>query len=721
MHLGFTNFMLKDSITLVAAAAAMPLFLVIPGYGLGWLSNLFDFRERRQVTRFLIGIVLSVAIFPAATFLLSRFSSFDAALYSYSVFWALFVWILVKERRRIRIALDPWTRTAAALTLAWVLAALVSLPDLQLDRQVYANVVINDHSTRIALTDAIYRTGIPPANPHIFPGRPLPVSYFYFWYIFPALLSRLAGGLIDPRIAFYAGIVWVGIAARAAACLNLRFVSPEAGLAIGPRAAAAVGLFFVTGLDVIFAAIHIAYLPGSPSPFVTEWWNGNSQVTAWAGAALWVPHHLAGLVAGITGILIFQDLSRATSPHRKAALAVLAAFSLASLVGLSVYVGLVFAVYWAARFCLSLAWKQWRPGAPWMAAAGCFTLLLVLPFLRDLLANRASFSTQTQGGLLVFEVRSFGFLAWVTNGRAAWLQNLFNLLLLPVNYFLELGFFFVAGLLYLQAAARERRAYREGRTPKDGRSLFDHLGTDLLLLACSGFICSFFRSAIIGNNDVGWRGFLPVQFILLVWGANVIVTTWPGWAGRQREEAAPGFPIVKKAAVVLLVIGLASTLFDLAYLRVYAKLDDRLGWSNRIYGAQVEQRGRRAYALREGYQYVYAAFPLDAILQSNPEVEYLVLAQGVYGQRQTAAAGREYAFIYGDTPDVYQAVSGRILPVFNDPTLGWPAVARACQDAAIDVLLVKDLDPVWQDAGSWVWSRAPAFWNDFVRVYACDE
>ena len=141
------------------------------------------------------------------------------------------------------------------------------------------------------------------------------MSYFYFWNIFPALAQP-----VDA---------WADRCANCLLCFSglgryrfagcglsvLRFQSPEGSRHIRPRSAAAVGLFFITGLDVIFASLFIRFIPGDP--FITEWWNGNNQVTAWTGAALWVPHHIGGLVAGITGILIFPKPSTGNDAIQK--------------------------------------------------------------------------------------------------------------------------------------------------------------------------------------------------------------------------------------------------------------------------------------------------------------------------------------------------------------------------------------------------------------------
>jgi hypothetical protein len=68
------------------------------------------------------------------------------------------------------------------------------------------------------------------------------------------------------------------------------------------------------------------------------------------------------------------------------------------------------------------------------------------------------------------------------------------------------GFFLVAGFW---------RQYRATRQPLSRQDL-----ACVLMLAISTLICSFLRSAI-GYNDLGWRGFLVAQFVLLLWSVDL--------------------------------------------------------------------------------------------------------------------------------------------------------------------------------------------------------
>ncbi len=77
-----------------------------------------------------------------------------------------------------------------------------------------------------------------------------------------------------------------------------------------------------------------------------------------------------------------------------------------------------------------------------------------------------------------------------------------------MNYFAELGFFFVVGVVFLWNLWRKR-------------DFGPALQATVLLAGISVFIASFFRSGVISMNDLGARGFLPAQFVLLLWAAEL--------------------------------------------------------------------------------------------------------------------------------------------------------------------------------------------------------
>ena len=74
------QYTLQDLGGIVLATIVFPIIFLCPGYVIGWLLLVFDFRNRLPITRHLMGIVLSNAISPILLFLLYRFTSAEIAL-----------------------------------------------------------------------------------------------------------------------------------------------------------------------------------------------------------------------------------------------------------------------------------------------------------------------------------------------------------------------------------------------------------------------------------------------------------------------------------------------------------------------------------------------------------------------------------------------------------------------------------------------------------------
>src|ERR1051326_7962059 len=73
-----------------------------------------------------------------------------------------------------------------------------------------------------------------------------------------------------------------------------------------------------------------------------------------------------------------------------------------------------------------------------------------------------------------------------------------------------MGFFFIVGVVQFKRFWR-RRAH-----------LTDSELCGVVMLLTTVVMCSFVRSSVISSNDFGWRGFMFAQFILLIWGAELM-------------------------------------------------------------------------------------------------------------------------------------------------------------------------------------------------------
>jgi hypothetical protein len=89
--------------------------------------------------------------------------------------------------------------------------------------------------------------------------------------------------------------------------------------------------------------------------------------------------------------------------------------------------------------------------------------------------------------------------------------------MLPLNYLLEFGLFF----LIARYKWRQHRASGEPLSRGDLASA--------IMLTISILVCTFMRSSVIGCNDLGWRGMLIAEFVLLLlWAADLFALGFVG-------------------------------------------------------------------------------------------------------------------------------------------------------------------------------------------------
>jgi hypothetical protein len=348
---------------------------------------------------------------------------------------------------------------------------------------------------------------------------------------------------------------------------------------------------------------------------------------------------------------------------------------------------MVFAVFLGLWLVVTVARKGWRE-AETLVIAGAVAVALIQPFIASL---RDSSSLAPGPRLLEFTVRAFVpvDMALQLSLNRSWQRYAIDLLFLPLNYFIELGVFFVVGrMVWTRFRERNRPA-----TPAEMAAF--------LMAATSILICTFVKSSIIANNDLAWRGFLPAQFILLLWAADVL------------SERAARTPMVR----LLLVLGVAGVIYDLAILRFYPVLSDagkvpKIGWL-----ASDQLLGLRTAANRGAYEWLRARTPETAVIQPNPEPDYQDTFYGAYGHRQTVAVGGACASGFGGDPRECAPLMPALAGLFAGG--GTQVFESACRSLPIDVVVAKDTDAAWRDRASWVWTGNPIFHNDFVRLFDC--
>jgi len=690
------HFMLADLSRSLLAACLYPLFVLIPGYSLAWLLDLCEFRRRTPAFRAALGVCLSIAVCPIATYLAERFGPARAVWALYGAAWLYCAVVLARGWRRARpVRLSRKGMAVAAILLAWAALALFSLVDLQIGRQDYYSITALDFSVRTAFTRSLSEYGIPPRTPFYFPGHPEPVRYHYFWLILCAMVERAGGGLVGPRHAWIGGVAWCGIGLMALVALAFRILLYQGPGNFRRRTLTGVLLLGVTGLDILPALLGwLLYASGMQGAVLAsiDWWN--EQVDGFFSTALWEAHHLAGLVACVTAFLLLWEGARQTAWSVRIRHAVVAGLALGSALGVSIYVTFVFGAFLVV-WTLLAASRKWWPETAVCAIAGIAAVVCWAPYLLDMRGGAGG-----AGGPppFQFQVRPFSPAVALLQSAGVnrwWQLSLANLVLLPVNYFLEFGLFFAAARFWWSRRPR----------PLSRAQL-----ATALMLATSLLICTFVRSSVISNNDLGWRGILVTQFVLLLWAVDVIT----GASG----SLAAGF---RRLLGLLVLLGAVGTVYDMAMLRLYPWLADRGVVSTLAWMSRDRHLGRRNYAQREAYEWVDRNTAPQTRIQFNPHVDLQETAAFLYADRQIVAANQGCLTAFGGDPALCPPIQAVLDRLYTPP--GQPApesVADACRSLPVDVLVAKDTDAVWRDPRSWVWRDRPLFGNAYVRLFGCE-
>ncbi len=702
-----TNYMAQDLLGVFTGVFLFTLVLLIPGYVIGHIFDLFDFKKRQPAVRFGIGLLLSCAICPILFFLTYRLISNTFTLIVLFGFATVFAWIIFHEDGLDiffkSMAGNRFTRALLGIGVLWTIFAALLLIDVQWGNQLYFNITAYDYSTRALVINAITRTGIPPLNPSYFPGQPVKLTFlYYFWYILCSIVDQLGGEIVDSRAALIASVIWAGLAlmATVAIYIRLRSWSGTDKSTQWRLALLGIGLLTVSGLDIFgstFFMLFPQYLIGHVIEGDIEHWN--EQITAWVGTTVWTPHHLVSLLICILGWMLAVYHQDKRLPQRISS-ATIAGLAFASALGLSSWITLIFVLFWICWIVMrllkgSLLSSIWILFLPGMIAAIC-----VLPFILDLLGSGSGDST-----VLTFDVRSFWPITIFILNLSNWQRMLVNLLALPLNYFLELGFFLLAGAFWYPHCGKdqlEKNPFARG---------------EIILLFISLILATFTRSTLIVNNDFGWRGWIPGQFVLLIWGTDIIRYFWSRYSPTHISLFRK--PILSKSVrtvlSTLLVIGFLTSLQDVLLLRMWPILPD----THLINLPQISSSdmylGKRVYEARTAYAAINGATPMDTIVQFNPE--YIMdRPAGLYRTRGTVISTHT---LYGVSPEAYEPLMNEVGEIFNTKDADWQDLDGACKHYHIDILIFKYSDPIWEQLPALKAERQPLYDGKYYSVFVC--
>lgn len=702
-----SQFTVLDMLRTSEAVLLFVPIVVTPGYVIAWLTNVLAFRDRTLMARLTIAVPFSIGMCPIISYYLWRVS-FPAVWLFYGTCFAYFLLSLWRER--------PWRRFGIrgrvgylAIVIGWAVLALLLLVDMQMGKRLYFPVVTYDYALRTAFTAAISRSGVPPHNPYFYPGQFFNLHYHYFWFILCSIVQKIAGGAVTSRQAMLAGTIWCGIGLLALIPLYLRFFQPGGRTNLTRRAMIGAGLLAVTGLDIV-PTLLVQGASGRIAPSI-EWWN-DDQVTSWIAALTWVPHHVAALITCLMAFLLLWSAETVKSKQTRLMIAFSAALMSASAVGLSVYVALLFAIFLTIWLVIQFARKH-RRAATLIISCGAMAVAVAIPYLLDLLTSRAGVGSGTTSAVtsptlpLTFGVRHFLIADLALNVvGGGWRENIVNLLFVPLNYFLELGFFLSVCVIQLMRMWRDRLHLTEGQL----------CGAVMTLV--SVVVCTFVRSTVIASNDFGWRGFMFAQFMLLIWGSELVSE------GLLSARPSPLRLSSDKrfALIAMIIVGLAGTAYEGVAIRFYPVLSDTTSRPLYPWLSKDRKLGERTFALRSMYEELEKLTPQNAVFQHNPDAEPQDNFHSMYADRQLAAETPSCAVVFGGDAALCKDRIGVIQDLFHD-TKAFDAaeIDQVCQRLSIDVLVAQNTDPVWQDHRSWIWNKTPILANDYARAFECGQ
>jgi hypothetical protein len=410
----------------------------------------------------------------------------------------------------------------------------------------------------------------------------------------------------------------------------------------------------------------------------------------------------------MAGLLVFSSIEEESSLRQCAWVAVLTGLAFASSAGLSVYVTFTFAIF-AVIWALQLLFEKSIKTLITFVAAGAISLLLSWPYLLDLLSKRNA-TASTAGGdrFVFFAFRDFPIALQLLQRFGVHNSLVLKLSQLPtflLVYILEFGFFALIFVLCLRRDWRSRASLSRQR-----RMMW------LMFVVCL-VTMSIVQSDSTGTNDLGFRGILIAQFVLLVWSAPIVygVLFSDNWA----EEAGLGAPWIKLSIILTLAIGAAGTGYQLVILRCYAPLVDakKIVRSETFLGSPGF--AERTFWLREGFGRLEGLTGATTAVQYNPVRDETLMVH-LYSTRQAVMGDEGCGSPFGGDLENCRLVYPYVAALFNSPDAvrGWD-LNNLCDELHVNVLVATDADPVWQDRYGWVWTRPTLLSNPSMRAVPC--
>lgn len=254
------------------------------------------------------------------------------------------------------------------------------------------------------------------------------LSYYYYSYVSPGLLTRFSNNLSQAQRSFT-----IDFFLRLAATLYLIWFSSQVlfrkflsrlgyVMALTFFSGWEYWVGFLTGQTALLSK-HLEYWPGA------SWLRSMPQISGFTTTFIWAPHHL---FAALTILLIFLLIFRSVGSRIVRCL--LLSLLLSSAVGFSFFVGLAVVFTYLAFSFITLVFRNNRQSLRELLLTFLLTLILLAPFMMIIGLRHSEMGL---GLSYVVFLRNLGQLSVPLN----------LLITLPIYYFLDLGILFI-GLIF---------------------------------------------------------------------------------------------------------------------------------------------------------------------------------------------------------------------------------------------------------------------------------
>ncbi len=703
--------------------SVLPLYFLAPGYVAGSLSNILSFRSLSLLYRLLWALVLSTGLSILWSVHPYINMSQRSVMWGFLLSGVVALLCFVRDQRTNSAGAVPWDRYTrwCVLVLAVLLLYCILAPlGVEINGKLYENAASQtDWSIRIQLVDACLRGGVRPASPMFaFHGQTAPLHTYFYWYVLCAQIALLTG--IGAQSALTASCVGAALAQVAVLLLMLRSFP----ISSSPmrRQAMMLGLAMcVTDLDVLVFLFDLFHHRFRPDPQLALF----DHTPGFLYAFIWSPHHVAGVVLCLTGLLLVVK-AKGLGRRKSLVHAVLAASCYAAAAGTSTFVTGISLVVCAFVLVDALFHRDWGM-VETIALAGVLACVLTLPFVQAMRDSSLGAPANTESPIHLrvrhnYQALQIAFHYYFESHVDQ--SRLYKLAFELMRIGLMLFFLLVdlGPILFIGWDRFHQDWPRRALLTANERLLW-------LLFLAPAVPCLLLSSSNFshGANDAGFHAATIMRTVAVLWAVPCMI---------RYVEAPPPHSRWQRLGALLFLLGLLSQAVQIFENRFQIPLVDRGLVAAIPLGERMPDIGRRFEQIREAMDAAAQHTPPSGILEIYPHSR-LASALLMYAHRQLAASDegcnlpfggseseclsmvRRFNDLFGGNPAYHGERIVKPRASFHAEHTDVAAFKFVCKEDHLAAIVADYTSPAWQHPQTWVWTLSPVYANPTARVFLC--